>query len=256
MRLRIYPYSSRSVSARSVARELGGLVLKRENSQYRYVSGDIIINWGASQVPSRYPVYLNQPQAVRSAVSKTKTYQLLSANEVPTVEWTTSPVQAQDWLDQGHVVYHRSLDSSSQGRGITVMKPDSTHTEHPQGGFFTKRIAAKREFRVYCVGGRVTTILEKRRRNGVENNPYIRSHGNGYVFCRGLREPVSNETFQLTASKALQSLGLDFGGLDVLLTENGKLHVLEVNSAPGIEGTALLELCNAISEKIIHDTTI
>lgn len=246
MRLRVFPYSVRSISARSVARELGGLVLKHEGSQYRYKSGDIILNWGATAVPRGYPVRLNHPEAVKHAVSKTTTYNLLARNEVPTVEWTTSPEQAREWSLAGATVYHRALDRSCQGRGITVMRPDGFPTEPPRGGFFTKRIAAKREFRVYCVGDTITTILEKRRRNGTETNPYIRSHGNGYVFCREFSAPIPHETFQRIAPAALRAVGLDFGGLDMLLLGNGKAYVLEINSAPGITATALLEFCNEI----------
>lgn len=243
MRVRVYPYSSRSVSARSVARELGGLVLKREGSQYRYRSGDVIINWGASAIPSGLPVTLNYPDAVRKAVSKHKTYQALNMAEVPTVEWTTSAALVSEWINSGSVVFHRAVDHGARGVGITVIT-DASDTI-PEGGYFTKKIRG-REFRVYQVGNVTTSILEKRRRNGVDAHPHIKSHGNGYVFCREYRAPIPREHIQETCCEALKALRLDFAGLDVILTRDNKVHVLEINSAPGITGTALGEFCSAI----------
>lgn len=245
MRVRVFPYSSRSLSARSVAKEMNGLTLKREGSQYQYRTGDVIINWGCYGVPSTLPVSFNQPSAVRIVCSKVRTYQALASAGVPTVEWTTSHVEARNWLNSGFTVFHRAVDSGARGVGITVLSPDSIYETLPSGGFFTKRIAARREFRVYCVRDQVTTILEKRQRLGVDANPHVRSYENGYVFCRNHRSPVDVDSFTQTSLAALQAVGLDFGGIDVLLKDNGAINVLEINSAPGITGTAIKELCVA-----------
>lgn len=242
MRIRVYPYSSRSLSARSVARELGGLTLKREGSQYRFRQGDVILNWGNYRVP--HPVTFNQPEAVRICTSKTRTYKVLAQAGVPTVEWTASRSEAQRWLTEGSIVFHRAVDSGARGVGITVLGPDSPHESLPQGGFFTKKISG-REFRVYCVGDQVTSILEKRQRLGIDADPHVRSYANGYVFCRNHRSPIDRDLFTNTSVRALQAVGLDFGGIDVILKNDGTLHVLEINSAPGITGTALQEMCGA-----------
>ena len=254
MRVRIYPYSSRSLSARSVARGVDGLVIKREGSSYVPRASDIVINWGAARVPSRYPVTFNKPEAVAVCCSKTRTYQALQAAGVPTLDWTTSPDVASRWLTSGYVVYHRATDHGSRGRGITVLQPYTTiHESLRNVGFFTKGVSNAREFRVYVVRDTVTTILEKRRRNGVAANPHVRSYQNGYVFCRNHRGPIPRETITQTGIKALKALGLDFGGIDLLLKEDDSVVVLEVNSAPGIEGTALREMCDAFTTVINNE---
>jgi len=249
MRVRIYPYSSRSLSARSVARGLDGRVLKREGSLYQYRSGDVILNWGASATPSGLPVTFNQPHAVQVVCSKQRTYKALALGGVPTVEWTTSPEEAISWHNSGSTVYHRAVDRGARGVGITVFPADASITNLPQGGFFTKRINSLREFRVYAVSGQITTILEKRRRIGTEVDPYVRSHGNNWVFCRNHTAQIP-DSFKQTCIKALEVVGLDFGGLDVLLSRTDKTHILEINSAPGITGTALQEFCTAVKERI------
>jgi len=52
-----------------------------------------------------------------------------------------------------------------------------------------------------------------------------------------LFEP-SNETIAL-AKKALQATGMSVGGVDVLITEDGRQYILEVNHNPGFEGMEL-----------------
>ena len=73
---------------------------------------------------------------------------------------------------------------------------------------------------------------------GGESNPLIKNLDNGWVFCRtgiSLPDDARNQ-----AIAAVRSLGLDFGAVDVLYREReDKAFVLEVNTAPGLEGTTL-----------------
>jgi D-alanine-D-alanine ligase-like ATP-grasp enzyme len=65
---------------------------------------------------------------------------------------------------------------------------------------------------------------------------YVRSYENGWIFAR--EDVVRNPAAEAAAIAAVASLGLDFGAVDVILRE-GKAYVLEVNTAPGIEGATL-----------------
>jgi hypothetical protein len=67
-------------------------------------------------------------------------------------------------------------------------------------------------------------------------NPYIRSHGNGWNFCReGIEHP---DAVVNAAIACVQALGLDFGAVDIG-HERGtdRVCVYECNSAPGLEGS-------------------
>ena len=79
---------------------------------------------------------------------------------------------------------------------------------------------------------------EKRRRSGVETNSKIRTEEHGWVFCRGnVQVP---DDVKLQAESAVSALGLDFGGVDVIWNEKEQqAYVLEVNTAPGLEGTTV-----------------
>ena len=53
------------------------------------------------------------------------------------------------------------------------------------------------------------------------------------------------------ASKAVDALGLDFGAVDVLKGMDGALYVLEVNTAPGVEGENR-QVIQALARKIMR----
>lgn len=237
--LRFWTYSMKSTIARTIAHRLGGLVILHQGSQYRYTPGDIIVNWGASEVPSRYPVSLNQPEEVSVCCSKIRSYKAFAAQRVPTCEWTTDAAVARSWHTTGHSVYARSRDSGARGQGISVIQPEmdwvACTTNALAAGdirFFTKGIKNDREFRIYIVGDRITSVLEKRQRDGTNPSNLVRSHGD-WVFARSLRAPIPDELLQ-TSKEAVKALGLDFGGVDIVLNTEGKPVVLEVNSAPGL----------------------
>jgi glutathione synthase/RimK-type ligase-like ATP-grasp enzyme len=257
MRLRVWSYSMKSTVARAIAGRLGGLMIKHSGSTYRHNPGDIVINWGASQVPSRYPVSLNQPEAVAVCCSKIRSYKALAAQRVPTCEWTTDAAVARSWFTAGHSVYARTRDSGARGQGISVIQAGGNWDEQLANAsatgdirFFTKHISNDREFRVYVVGDSITSVLEKRRREGTQASEYVRSHGNNWVFARSHRGPVPDSL--LNASKAaLKALGLDFGGVDIVLDRQGNPVVLEVNSAPGVDApTAQTEFVQGLARLI------
>lgn len=56
---------------------------------------------------------------------------------------------------------------------------------------------------------------------------------------------VSDET-KAEAVKAVAALGLDFGAVDIVIDREGKPVILEVNTAPGIQGTTLTNYKRAI----------
>jgi carbamoylphosphate synthase large subunit len=230
-----------STIARTIAHRLGGLLIKHQGSTYRRRPGDVILNWGASHVPSQYPVSLNQPEAVSVCCSKIRSYKAFDALGVPTCEWTTHAASARAWHNSGHLVYARTRDSGARGQGISVIQPDTNWDDSIANAlatgdirFYTKGVDNEREFRVYVVGDSVTSVLEKRRRMGTNPDRHVRSHGD-WVFARQHSAPIPPSLIA-TSKEALKALGLDFGGVDIVLTRReNRPVVLEVNSAPGLD---------------------
>jgi glutathione synthase/RimK-type ligase-like ATP-grasp enzyme len=104
---------------------------------------------------------------------------------------------------------------------------------------FGRNPAHVTEYRVAVCGGQVIDYAQKKRRRDYEGrfNPYIRSHGNGWIFAR--EEVSPPEAVLHAATDAIELLDLDFGAVDIGSDRGGSVCVYEVNTAPGVEGTSL-----------------
>ena len=66
------------------------------------------------------------------------------------------------------------------------------------------------------------------------------------MYCRrNLKRLEDNEIYAIRATRAL---GLNFGAVDIIRDINNNSFVLEVNTAPGLEGLTLINYTNAIKE--------
>ncbi len=168
---------------------------------------------------------------------KLQQYQWFHQQGVASLEFTTSKDEASAWVEQGATVFARTLLRSSEGKGIVILEKGKQETV-PNAGVFTKYKKKKREFRVHVFRDSVVQVLEKRKRkefNG-EVNTKVRNTANGYVFCsQDVVEPEGIRELALKASKVTNS---DFKGVDIGFNEKlNELFVIEVNSAPGIQGS-------------------
>ena len=163
--------------------------------------------------------------------------------EVSCPEWTTDYDTALEWLDSGHTVFARTLTRAHSGLGIVIARSPEELVDAP---LYTKYIKKKKEFRVHVFRNQVIDLQEKRRStNSPDSDFLIRNHANGFVFCRDdIIEPTD---LRATALSAVAALGLDFGAVDIIYNAYyDKCYALEVNTAPGLEGTTLESYSNAI----------
>ena len=105
----------------------------------------------------------------------------------------------------------------------------------------------KREFRVHIFKDQVVSVTEKKRKKEFDGDrdTKIRNLRNGYIFCQEVSdEPAGLRELALRAAKVSHS---DFRGVDIGYNEkNNDLFIIEVNSAPGIQGTNLVKYTGAI----------
>lgn len=174
---------------------------------------------------------------------KTFQYRWFQEQGLPALCFTTSQEEAASWVANGETVMARCLTRASEGRGIVVLEQGVPWVVAP---VYTRYIPKKREFRAHVFKDQVVTILEKRRKVGVYNgNSKVRNTANGYVFCSSnIIEPDGLRALALAASKVTNS---DFKGVDIGYNEKkNQLFVIEVNSAPGIEGSNVDKYVEAI----------
>jgi hypothetical protein len=120
--------------------------------------------------------------------------------------------------------------------------------ELPDAPLYTQYVKKKKEFRVHVYNGKAIFVQEKRKRkNEPVGNQLIRSHRHGWVFC--IKDIVEPDGLRVLGVNAVRACGLDFGAVDIIYNEHyNKMYVLEINSAPGIEGSTLEAYTNAICE--------
>ena len=136
------------------------------------------------------------------------------------------------------------------GKGIVI----GEHTEIVEAPLYVEYIPKVAEYRVIVVGGEVIDFKKKKKRNTpdgedtINHNEHVWNHSGGYIFAR------NNFTVPIGCGQlgvdAVNALGLDFGAVDVIEDEEGKLYVLEVNTAMGLEGSTLQLVANKLREMI------
>jgi len=181
-------------------------------------------------------------------VDKLTQYQWFALHGVSALEFTEDVYEAKIWLEDGHTVFGRVLLNASCGKGIVVMDPEDSLHFCP---VYTKYKKKKREFRVHVFKDQVVSVVEKKKRKEFagERDTKIRNLANGYVFCQTVEnEPEGLRSLALAAAQVSPS---DFRGVDIGYNErNDELFVIEVNSAPGIEGTNLIKYVEKVLQYV------
>lgn len=242
-RIRVYPYKQGSRSATALARALGIKVLRLRNSKFRKRPNDLIINWGASHTPWES---INDRNAVANASNKLNSFHRLKEAEISIPEFWTNKA---DIPEDAYPIVCRTLLNSHSGRGIVVAETPEELVNCP---LYVKYIKKQDEFRVHVFFNEVILIQQKKRKLGCENpNWQIRNHANGFVFARAGVETPTQVTEE--AKKAVLALGLDFGAVDVVWNARRETaYILEVNTAPGLEGTTVTDYANALRNKLME----
>lgn len=242
----LFPYKLGSKSAAALATALPAKRV-RANGTYRVMADDLVVNWGNSKEPywarhGRTELnLLNNFQAVWRAVDKVRTFTEFGnrLDKIPTLQWTQSREEAAAW--DGKIVTRAVLNGSG-GVGIGIFDCGEPLPDVP---LYTKYIGERHEFRVHVFSGAVIDAQYKTIKFGVTApNWQIRNHANGWVYTRSVREVP--QVAKDTAVRAIAALELDFGAVDLAITNNAEIYVFEVNTAPGLTGSTVGIYANAI----------
>lgn len=224
--------------------ERGTLVAKATN---------VVINWGSSSAPDRLAAatFINHPDKVKIAGNKLSTFAAFEGNEpgVNYPEFTCDYGVACEWVSEGKVVVCRTKLNGHSGAGIVLAAREEDVVQNCP--LYVKYIKKAKEFRVHVAFGNVIDVQAKRQRANYEGetNFAIRNHSNGWVYCReNIEEPAD---LREQATRAILTLGLDFGAVDIIYNQHyNRCYVLEVNTAPGLEGTSVEIYTNAFVNKL------
>lgn len=137
-------------------------------------------------------------------------------------------------------------DGLSGGRGIAIFEKGQLPLQAAQYDFITGIIPGKAEYRIHVgkLPDNTFTIIATQQKVGVRNNEsIIRNHASGVIYSQqDLRMSEKGRTrAKEWAIHTVQAVGLDFGAVDLLQSIDGKLYVLEVNTAPGISSEPMFD---------------
>jgi hypothetical protein len=235
----------------------------------------------------------NEEYNIRLASHKYRSLKKLRADGVPVPDFGLCdyresqsgplPINADGTLRE--TIFQRRFHHT-RGTDIVITKQHEGYT-WTLGNFWTKYIKPHKEYRVHVIGGQVIICQKKfwseeNMRQALagerrEEEPgdelagfgemvdlqykrgrkdFIRNWSNGWFFHTMNNWSNMPANAIPTAIRAVESLGLDFGAVDIISTEEKdeqgkrKVYVLEVNTAPGIEGDSLLVYADKLWEMI------
>lgn len=251
MKLKIVPYKRFSDSAFALRDALRSIevpcqIVHRDSPTYWMKSSHQILNWGTNIKPTwgRNWGVINDYDYVNQATNKLISFQVFRANNILTPPWTTNRDEAYQWIRDGFSIVCRTVLNGTNGHGIVLADTIEQMVDAP---LFVQYKKKKKEFRIHVFNGKVIDVQQKRKRHDADVNAKIRNLTNGWVFCR--EDVICPEGADDLAQRAVSSLGLQFGAVDIIYNEKEKSsYVLEVNTAPGLEGTTLQSYALAIKE--------
>lgn len=241
----IYPYKIESTSARNLAAALGAKRIKIENSTFRGHPSKIVINWGNTMTNEEIEksTVLNKPDKVKIATNKLTFFQTVEG-EVPIPDYTTDSQTALQWLREGEVVVSRYSLTGHSGKGVVIFETEESFLNYLEDNgpapLYTKYIPKKEEYRLHIVGGELVYLQQKKRNVDVANpNWRVRNHAGGFIYASE-NVTLPSPQMQEDAVLAVQLCGLHFGAVDMIWNNHrNKGYVLEVNTAPGLEGRSI-----------------
>lgn len=128
---------------------------------------------------------------------------------------------AQEWLPR----------SSDHMNGDDLLDPANARAD-----FWVKKENLAEEIRIHSFAGRSIRAGRKVQKRGAVNpHPWVRSTNAGWTinYAGFQSTPQQREV----AHAAVAACGLQFGAVDIGIRPDGSLVVLEVNRAPGLEGS-------------------
>ncbi len=201
------------------------------------------------------PVY-NDAQAIERSVDKGMTSFLLQRSGIPTPEtWQVRDREValeilEQQLSLGHLMMTKPV-FGSQGEGIRRIEKmaDLLWLTSSRGIYYLQRFVhcsgdGFSDIRVFVIKGWVVAAMKRRGRSWLNNV----AQG---ATCEAV---VPDPKLEELALAAVQAIGMDYAGVDVIQDKNGDYLVIEVNSIPAWKG--LQSVCELNIAQLLVDNLL
>jgi carbamoylphosphate synthase large subunit len=202
------------------------------------LAGKTVIRWGSriEAETAKDTIVYNKSEAIANATDKKRSREIFLKEKVRSPKLVTPKT-----VEKGDYPIIARPSRHAKGKNFHILKTYdefATHYNHndTNNWYYSAFVDKEREFRVHCAHGKILAVMEKAK--GGDKIAWNRAQ-TGEAFTRVAQSDyIYSVCFQ--ALKAVKVLGLDFGGVDVMLkTINNKPEgfVLEVNTSPTLNSS-------------------
>ena len=217
-----------SDSTSATGKELAETLGVRCGSKAPEKKENLIIRWGATiQIPIRPNKVLNNRNAILLCTNKFESLRHLRNNGISTPEAWDHPQEVQLPALARKIKHSQGSDIM-----LCLQKQDVRRAIRRGRRYFVKYIPTAREYRAHVFRGEIFRINQKLLQDKEAWVPHIRNVTNGYIFAQP--RALMGKTAEDMVIKAVSSLGLDFGGVDLVIGDDEKPYILEVNTGPSL----------------------
>jgi len=188
----------------------------------------IVVRWGTREEieTDKTTIVYNQSKAIAIATNKKLSRETFIANNVSTPALVTPDTFREEYLP----IIARPLEHS-KGKNFVILNnlaQYNAHVKNHTGWYYSAFVDKVKEFRLHVAHGRILNYLEKPK--PADGNIAWNRAQNGEAF-ENVKWDDYNTNICMEAIKAVQALELDFAGVDVMVDKDGKVFILEVNTA-------------------------
>jgi glutathione synthase/RimK-type ligase-like ATP-grasp enzyme len=199
----------------------------------------VVVRWGTRMVlpVNKGTVVYNRADGLMNATDKKLSRQLFIEKGVNCPELVTPDTFQNHYLP----IIARPF-RHSKGKNFVILRTEQDflwhYNAHSDNWYYSNFINKDAEFRIHCAHGKVLAVMEKPRPNN-DNIAWNRAQNDVDPFRYVGWNEVDDRNLKavlIEALKAVKAVGLDFGGVDVML-DNETAYVLEVNTAPTLNSS-------------------
>lgn len=205
------------------------------------LENSVVVRWGSREkLPTdKGTVVYNNSMAIKDATDKKKSREMFIEKGVSTPRLVTP--NNIDEVEQYPIIARPLVHS--KGRNFVTLANRTEFLNHfnkakTKEWYYSEFVDKDREFRVHAGHGKVLALMEKTQ-PGDGNIAWNRAQNDTEPFEYIKWSEVDNQNLKPVLDeglKAIAALGLDFGGVDVML-KDGVAYVLEVNTSPTLNSS-------------------
>lgn len=201
---------------------------------------DLLIRWGSSASVTKIPKrVLNKKEAIAIAADKFTSLLKLKEGNIPVPKMLPitdlQQLTIKEILSKGlsHPVLARK-PKHTRGKDILLCLQNKDIRRAMRWGktFLIEYIPTEREYRVHVFGNEIIRTSQKVLMSRENYLPYMRNDDHNHTF-RNPRVQLT-EHQKSVAINAVKVLGLDFGAVDMVISDDGNPYVLEINTGPSL----------------------